>query len=192
MMTTTLTRSTHTTPEVRSPRTDSAREEIRFAVGQTSLGAILVASGAKGITSILLGDDPDALVRDLQERFPHAWLIGADRDYEALVARVIGFVEAPGGELNLPLDVRGTAFQQRVWHALQRIPVGKKVTYAEVARRIGLPKAVRAVASACAANNLAVAIPCHRVVRTDGSLSGYAWGIERKRALIEREATQCR
>ena len=192
MMTTTLTRSKHITPEFRSPHADGAREEIRFAVGQTSLGAILVASSAKGIASILLGDDPDALVRDLRDRFRNAWLIAADRDYEALVARVVGFVETPGSELNVPLDVRGTAFQQGVWQTLQQIPVGTKMTYAEVARRIGLPKAVRAVASACAANNLAVVIPCHRVVRADGSLSGYAWGVERKRSLIEREATQCR
>ena len=165
-------------------------DQIR--VGQTSLGAILVASSAKGVASILLGDDPEALVRDLQDRFPNARLIGADRDYEHLVARVVGFVETPGSGLNLPVDVRGTAFQRRVWQALQAIPVGKKVTYAEVARRIGSPKAVRAVAGACAANNLAVAIPCHRVVRTDGSLSGYAWGVERKRVLLDREASQCR
>jgi O-6-methylguanine DNA methyltransferase len=167
---------------------DVASEEIRFAVGQTSLGAILVASSTKGIAAILLGDDPDALVRDLQDRCSTARLIGADRDYEKLVARVVGFVETPGSTLDLPLDVRGTAFQRRVWHALQQIPVGKKVTYAEVARRIGSPNSVRAVAGACAANRLAIAIPCHRVVRTDGSLSGYAWGVERKRALIEREA----
>jgi O-6-methylguanine DNA methyltransferase len=162
-------------------------EEIRFAVGQTSLGAILVASSSKGIASILLGDDPGELVRNLQDRFPHARLTGADRDYESLVARVVGLIDTPGSSVDLPLDVRGTAFQRRVWQALQKIPVGKKVTYAEVARRIGIPKAVRAVASACAANNLAVAIPCHRVVRTDGSLSGYAWGVERKRVLLDRE-----
>ena len=181
-----------TEPNELSIEADGANEEIRFAVGQTSLGAILVASSAKGVASILLGDDPDALVRNLQDRFPAAHLIGADRDYEKLVARVVGFVETPGSGLNLPVDVRGTAFQRRVWQALQAIPVGKKVTYAEVARRIGSPKAVRAVAGACAANNLAVAIPCHRVVRTDGSLSGYAWGIERKRLLLDREASQCR
>jgi AraC family transcriptional regulator, regulatory protein of adaptative response / methylated-DNA-[protein]-cysteine methyltransferase len=192
-MMTTLTRSNHITPsEEPSVAAGRANEEIRFAIGQTSIGAILVASSEKGILSILLGDDRDALVRDLQARFPNAWLIVADRDYEEIVARVVGFVETPGGELNLPLDVRGTAFQRRVWQALQQIPVGKKVTYADVARRMGLPKAVRAVAGACAANNLAVVIPCHRVVRTDGSLSGYAWGVERKRGLIEREATQCR
>ena len=171
-------------------RAGGANEEIRFAVGQTSLGAILVASSKKGVASILLGDDPDELVRNLQDRFPKAHLIGADRDYEALVARVVGFVETPGIGLNLPLDVRGTAFQQRVWQALQEIPVGKTVSYAEIAQRIGSPKAVRAVAGACAANNLAVAVPCHRVVRTDGSLSGYAWGVERKRVLLAREASR--
>ena len=170
-------------------RAGGANEKIRFAVGQTSLGAILVASSKKGVASILLGDDPDELVRNLQDRFPKARLIGADRDYEALVARVVGFVETPGIGLNLPLDVRGTAFQQRVWQALQEIPVGETVSYAEIARRIGSPKAVRAVAGACTANNLAVAIPCHRVVRNDGSLSGYAWGVERKRVLLARDAS---
>jgi AraC family transcriptional regulator of adaptative response/methylated-DNA-[protein]-cysteine methyltransferase len=165
-------------------------EDIRFAVGQTSLGAILVASTNKGVAAILLGDDPDELVRDLQDRFPKAHLIGADDGYEALVARVVGFVEAPKIGLNLPLDVRGTAFQERVWKALQEIPAGATVSYAEVARRIGAPKSVRAVAGACAANNLAVAIPCHRVVRNDGAVSGYAWGVDRKRSLIDREATQ--
>jgi AraC family transcriptional regulator of adaptative response/methylated-DNA-[protein]-cysteine methyltransferase len=171
-------------------RAGGANEEIRFAVGQTSLGAILVASSKKGVASILLGDDPDELVRNLEDRFPKARLIGADRDYEALVARVVGFVEIPGIGLDLPLDVRGTAFQQRVWQALQDIPVGETVSYAEIARRVGSPKAVRAVAGACAANNLAVAIPCHRVVRNDGSLSGYAWGVERKRVLLAREASR--
>jgi AraC family transcriptional regulator of adaptative response/methylated-DNA-[protein]-cysteine methyltransferase len=171
-------------------RTGGANEEIKFAVGQTSLGAILVASSKKGVAAILLGDDPDKLVRNLQDRFARAHLVGADRDYEALVARVVGFVEAPRIGLDLPLDVRGTAFQRRVWQALQEIPVGATVPYAEIARRIGAPTAVRAVAGACAANNLAVAIPCHRVVRSDGSLSGYAWGVERKRVLLDREASQ--
>lgn len=168
-------------------RAGGANEVIRFAVGESSLGAILVASSRKGVASILLGDDPDELVRSLQDRFPKAALVGGDREYEALVARVVGFVEAPGIGLDLPLDVRGTAFQQRVWQALQEIPVGQTASYAEVARLIGSPKAVRAVASACAANNLAVAIPCHRVVRNDGKLSGYAWGVERKRVLLDRE-----
>ena len=171
-------------------RAGGANEEIRFAVGQTSLGAILVASTKKGVAAILLGEDPDELVRDLQDRFPKAHLIGADRDYEALVARVVGFVEAPRIGLDLPLDVRGTVFQERVWKALQQIPAGTTVSYAEIARRIGAPRSVRAVAGACAANKLAVAIPCHRVVRNDGSLSGYAWGVERKRVLIDREASQ--
>jgi AraC family transcriptional regulator of adaptative response/methylated-DNA-[protein]-cysteine methyltransferase len=171
-------------------RAGGANEEIKFAVGQTSLGAILVASSAKGVAAILLGDDPDELVRNLQDRFPKAHLMGADRDYEALVARVVGLIEAPRIGLDLPLDVRGTAFQQRVWQALREIPVGEAASYAEIARRIGSPKAVRAVAGACAANNLAVAIPCHRVVRKDGSPSGYAWGVERKRALLDREAPQ--
>jgi AraC family transcriptional regulator, regulatory protein of adaptative response / methylated-DNA-[protein]-cysteine methyltransferase len=173
-------------------RAGGTSEEIKFAVGQTSIGAILVASSKKGVASILLGDDPDELVRNLQDRFPKAHLIGADRDYEALVARVVGFVEAPRIGLDLPLDVRGTAFRQRVWQALREIPVGETICYAEIARRIGSPQAARAVAGACAANNFAVAIPCHRVVRNDGSLSGYAWGVERKRALLDREASQSR
>ena len=171
-------------------RAGGANEEIKFAVGQTSLGAILVASSKKGVAAILIGDDPDKLVRNLQDRFRRAHLVGADRDYEALVARVVGFVEAPRIGLDLPLDIRGTAFQRRVWQALQEIPVGATVSYAEIAQRIGAPTAVRAVAGACAANHLAVAIPCHRVVRSDGSLSGYAWGVERKRVLLDREAPQ--
>ena len=140
------------------------------------------------MASILLGEDPDALVRNLQDRFPKANLVGGDESYEALVAKVVGYVEAPGIGLDLPLDVRGTAFQQRVWRALQEIPVGQTISYAEVARRIGSPKSVRAVAQCLRANHLAVAIPCHRVVRNDGALSGYAWGVERKRALLDREA----
>jgi AraC family transcriptional regulator, regulatory protein of adaptative response / methylated-DNA-[protein]-cysteine methyltransferase len=153
-------------------RAGGVNEEIRFAVGQSSLGAILVASSKKGVAAILLGDDTEELVHDLQDRFPKARLIGADQDYEAMVARVVGFVEAPNIGLDLPLDIRGTAFQQRVWQALQEIPVGATVSYAELAQRIGAPKAVRAVAGACAANRLAVAIPCHRVIRNDGSVSG--------------------
>ncbi|WP_199772879.1 bifunctional DNA-binding transcriptional regulator/O6-methylguanine-DNA methyltransferase Ada [Ensifer adhaerens] len=169
-------------------RAGGANEEIKFAVGQTTLGAILVASSTKGVASILLGDDPDELVRDLQDRFPKARLIGMDREYEALIARVCGFVESPGIGLDLPLDVRGTAFQRRVWQALQEIPVGERVSYAQIARRIGAPSAARAVAGSCAANTIAVAIPCHRVVRNDGALSGYAWGVDRKRSLLDREA----
>src|ERR1700722_14639351 len=169
-------------------RAGGANEEIRFAVGETSLGAILVASSKKGVASILLGDDPNELVRELQDRFPKARLIGAARNYKALVARVCGFIEAPRLGLDLPLDVRGTAFQRRVWQALQGVPVGQTVSYSDIARKIGAPKAVRPVAEACAANKIALAIPCHRVVRNNGSISGYAWGVERKRALIEREA----
>jgi AraC family transcriptional regulator of adaptative response/methylated-DNA-[protein]-cysteine methyltransferase len=169
-------------------RAGGANEEIKFAVGQSSLGAILVALSKRGVAAILLGDDPGELLRNLQDRFPKARLVGADRDYEDLVARVVGLVETPGIGSRLPLDIRGTAFQRRVWQALQEIPPGETVSYAEVARRIGSPKAMRAVASACAANHLAVAIPCHRVVRNDGSPSGYAWGVERKRILLDREA----
>jgi AraC family transcriptional regulator of adaptative response/methylated-DNA-[protein]-cysteine methyltransferase len=168
-------------------RSGGANEEIRFAVGETSLGVLLVASSKKGVAAILLGNDPDELVHELQDRFPKARLIGADGEYEALVARVVGFIEAPGQGLDLPLDIRGTAFQERVWRALQDILVGQTVSYTELARRIGAPRSVRAVAGACAANRIAVAIPCHRVVRRDGLLSGYTWGVERKRGLLDRE-----
>ena len=169
-------------------RAGGADADIRFAVGECSLGSILVARSELGVCAILLGDDPDALARNLQDRFPRATLIGGDAEFEQLVAQVVGFVEAPGLGLDLPLDVQGTAFQRRVWQALQEIPAGSTASYSEIAGRIGSPKAVRAVAQACAANALAVAIPCHRVVRTDGGLSGYRWGVERKRALLEREA----
>ena len=169
-------------------RAGGARNEIRFAIGECSLGSILVAKSTKGVCAILLGDDPDALARDLQDRFEHATLIGGDAKFEALVAKVVGFVEAPEIGLDLPLDLRGTVFQQRVWQALRKIPVGETVSYREIAARIGAPKAVRAVAQACASNSIAVAIPCHRVVRHDGALSGYRWGVARKRALLEREA----
>jgi AraC family transcriptional regulator of adaptative response/methylated-DNA-[protein]-cysteine methyltransferase len=161
---------------------------IRFAVGEASLGAVLVAATDKGVCAITLGDDPDVLVRDLQDRFPRAELKGGDAEFERMVAEVVGLVEAPGQRLDLPLDIRGTAFQQKVWAALQAIPPGKTATYTEIARAIGQPTAVRAVAQACGANPLAVAIPCHRVVRADGDLSGYRWGVERKRKLIDREA----
>jgi AraC family transcriptional regulator, regulatory protein of adaptative response / methylated-DNA-[protein]-cysteine methyltransferase len=169
-------------------RAGGANVEIRFAVGECSLGSILVASSERGICAIFLGDDPDELVRDLQARFARARLIGGDGAFEQLVARVVELIEAPGPGLDLPLDIRGTAFQQLVWHALREIPAGSTVSYAEIARRIGSPNSVRAVAQACAANLLAVAIPCHRVVRSDGELSGYRWGVDRKRALLEREA----
>jgi AraC family transcriptional regulator, regulatory protein of adaptative response / methylated-DNA-[protein]-cysteine methyltransferase len=164
-------------------------ESIRFAVGQCSLGSILVASTEKGVCAIQFGDDPGALVRDLQDTFPKAELIGGDGDFEQLVAKVVGLVEVPAQGFDLPLDVRGTAFQQRVWQALREIPAGSTRSYTEIAKRINAPKAMRAVAQACLSNAIAVAIPCHRVVRTDGGLSGYRWGVERKRALLEREAT---
>lgn len=170
-----------------SYRAGGTDTEIRFAVGQCSLGAILVAASVRGVCAISLGDDPDVLTRGLQDRFPRAVLIGGDTDFEQWVAQVVGLVEAPGLGLDLPLDVRGTAFQQRVWQALRQVPPGTTVSYGELAERIGVPKAGRAVAQACAANNLAVAIPCHRVVRRDGSLSGYRWGVERKRTLLARE-----
>ena len=162
--------------------------EIRFAVGQCSLGSILVAATVKGVCAIQFGDDPERLLRDLQDRFPKARLIGADAAFERVVAAVVGHVERPSEDLDLPLDVRGTAFQQRVWQALRGIPAGATASYAEIAARIGAPGAVRAVANACAANHLAVVIPCHRVVRADGALSGYRWGVERKRDLLAREA----
>jgi AraC family transcriptional regulator of adaptative response/methylated-DNA-[protein]-cysteine methyltransferase len=168
-------------------RAGGARTDIRFAIGECSLGSILVACSERGVCAILLGDDPDALVRDLQDKFPRANLIGGDDEFEQLVAKVVGFVEAPAVGLDLPLDIRGTAFQLRVWQALREIPAGSTVSYSDIARRIGSPHAIRAVAQACKANALAVAIPCHRVVRNDGALSGYRWGVERKRALLERE-----
>jgi AraC family transcriptional regulator of adaptative response/methylated-DNA-[protein]-cysteine methyltransferase len=167
-----------------------AGTRIRFAIGDCSLGAILVAATDKGICAILMGDDPDALARDLQDRFPQAELHGAEADFEQVVAKVVGLVEAPEIGLDLPLDVRGTAFQQRVWQALREIPAGSTVSYAELAARIGLPSGARAIAGACAANPVAVAIPCHRVVRNDGSISGYRWGVERKQALLVREGAK--
>jgi AraC family transcriptional regulator, regulatory protein of adaptative response / methylated-DNA-[protein]-cysteine methyltransferase len=160
---------------------------IRFALAKCSLGNILVASSDKGICAISLGDDAEALLRELQDRFPKANLIGGDEAFESMVATVIGFIESPRLGLNLPLDIQGTVFQQRVWQALQKIPVGTTVTYTQLALLIGMPKAIRAVASACAANTLAVAIPCHRVVRLDGSLSGYRWGVELKKTLLSLE-----
>lgn len=171
-------------------RSGGVREALHFAVGDCSLGTVLVASSEKGLVCVTLGDDPELLVRDLQDRFPAATLIGADADYENLVARVVGLVEAPGLPLDLPLDVRGTVFQQRVWQALRAIPAGQTRSYAEIARAIGQPTSARAVARACGANAIAVAIPCHRVVRQDGALSGYRWGTERKQVLLEREQKQ--
>jgi AraC family transcriptional regulator of adaptative response/methylated-DNA-[protein]-cysteine methyltransferase len=172
----------------RDYRAGGAGAVIRFAVGQCSLGAILVAQSQRGICAILLGDDPDRLARDLQDQFPKADIIGCDGEFEQLIAQVVGLIEAPSLGLQLPLDVQGTAFQERVWRALREIPPGTTVSYAEIATRIGSPQAVRAVAQACASNHIAVAIPCHRVVRRDGKLAGYRWGVERKRELLRREA----
>ncbi len=160
---------------------------IRFAVGESWIGPVLVACSDRGVCAILLGDDPDALARDLQDQFPNAQLIGGDPEFERIVAEVVGFLETPTVGLDLPLDIRGTAFQQQVWEALRKIEPGTTASYTEIAARIGRPQAVRAVARACGANAIAVAIPCHRVVRTDGSLSGYRWGVERKGELIRRE-----
>lgn len=161
--------------------------EVRFAVGACSLGAVLVACSARGVVAIELGDDPDALVAALQDRLPNAELVGADPSFEALVARVVGQIEDPSLDAGLPLDVRGTAFQQRVWQALRRIPVGETRSYGEVAEMVERPGAARAVARACASNTLAVVIPCHRVVRRDGAMGGFRWGVERKQALLARE-----
>lgn len=169
-------------------RAGGTNTDIHFAIGECSLGSILVACSDRGVCAILLGNDPEALICDLQDQFRHANLIGGDNKFEKLVAKVVGFVEAPAIGLDLPLDIRGTAFQQRVWQALRQIPAGTTVSYTELARRMGMPKSVRAVARACAANTLAVAIPCHRVVRSDGTLAGYRWGVERKRALLDKEA----
>lgn len=165
-----------------------ARADIHFALAECSLGSILVATSNKGVCAISIGSDPEALLHELQDRFPRSNLIGGDAAFESLVAKVVGFIEAPKIGLELPLDIQGTAFQQRVWQVLREIPCGETATYSDIANKIGMPKAVRAVASACAANTLAVAIPCHRVIRQDGSLSGYRWGIERKKALLEKEA----
>ncbi|VVD63797.1 DNA-O6-methylguanine--protein-cysteine S-methyltransferase/transcriptional regulator Ada [Pandoraea horticolens] len=168
-------------------RAGGKAESIRFAVAQCSLGALLVAATSRGLCDISLGDEPEQLVRNLQDRFPKAELVGADAEFEHWVAQVVGFVESPRMGLSLPLDIRGTAFQQRVWQALREVPAGETASYAQIAERIGSPRAVRAVAQACASNKLAVAIPCHRIVRNDGALSGYRWGVERKRALLAHE-----
>lgn len=169
-------------------RAGGAAAEIYFAVGQCSMGSILAAQTGRGVCAILIGDAAEPLVRDLQDRFPNATLVGDDRQYNDVVAKVVALVENPKQGFGLPLDIQGTAFQKRVWDALQQIPPGTTATYAAIASKIGLPKAVRAVAQACGANALAVAIPCHRVIRNDGSLSGYRWGVERKRLLLEKEA----
>jgi AraC family transcriptional regulator of adaptative response/methylated-DNA-[protein]-cysteine methyltransferase len=169
-------------------RGGGAGTQIRFAVGECSLGALLVGATDKGVCAILLGDDANALLRELEQRFPKARLLGGDRGFERLVAQVAGLVEDPASALDLPLDLRGTAFQLRVWQALRKIRPGTTTSYSELARRLGRPGSARAVGGAVAANALAVAIPCHRVICRDGSLSGYRWGVSRKRALLAREA----
>jgi AraC family transcriptional regulator of adaptative response/methylated-DNA-[protein]-cysteine methyltransferase len=173
-------------------RAEEADTQIRFAIGESSLGFVLVARSERGVCAILMGDDSGELIHDLQDRFPEANAIGDDEDCKQLIAKVVEFVERPAMGLDLPLDmrldVRGTAFQRRVWEALREIPVGSTASYADIANRIGSPRSVRAVAQACGANALAMAIPCHRVVRSDGALSGYRWGVERKRMLLDREA----
>lgn len=160
---------------------------LKFAVGTCWLGAVLVAATDKGVAAVLLGDNPDELINDLQTRFSNAQLIVGDSAFEDTMSKVVGLIDQPGSKFNVPLDIQGTAFQHRVWQALSKIPCGTTMTYSEIANLVGMPEAVRAVAAACAANMIAVAIPCHRVIRADGSLSGYRWGIERKRALLKRE-----
>ena len=163
-------------------------ESIRFLVNRCSLGRVLVAATGKGVCAVLLGNDAKALERDLQRRFPAVKLLMADEQLREWAARVVELIEAPQLDRALPLDVRGTEFQRRIWQALREIPSGVTASYQEIAKRVGAPEAVRAVAQACAANAVAVVIPCHRVVRSDGSLSGYRWGVDRKRALLAREA----
>jgi AraC family transcriptional regulator of adaptative response/methylated-DNA-[protein]-cysteine methyltransferase len=168
-------------------RSGGANMDIHFAVGDSSLGKLLVATTERGICAIFLGDEPEELIADLKRRFPKASIAPAGKDFEKIVATVVGFVEQPKAGLDLPLDLRGTAFQQRVWNALREIPLGETTTYAEIAKRIGAPKAVRAVGTACGANHVSVAVPCHRVVGKSGALTGYRWGVERKKTLLERE-----
>jgi AraC family transcriptional regulator of adaptative response/methylated-DNA-[protein]-cysteine methyltransferase len=169
-------------------RAGGPKETLRIATGATSLGTILVALSEAGVAAILLGDDPETLTRDVQARFPKAIFAPAGQDAAAHLAKTIALIETPKAGLDLPLDIRGTAFQQRVWQALRAIPPGATSTYAQIAADIGAPAATRAVANACAANKLAVAIPCHRVIRTDSGLASYRWGPARKRALLAREA----
>jgi AraC family transcriptional regulator of adaptative response/methylated-DNA-[protein]-cysteine methyltransferase len=168
----------------------SASPVLHYAIGQCSLGRILVARSERGVCAIFLDDDPEALTRELADRFPQATLVRRDDELAQSVAEVTGLVETPRKPLELLLDLRGTVFQQRVWQALREIPAGTTTTYAEVARRIGAPKSVRAVAHACATNPVALVVPCHRVLRRDGALAGYRWGLDRKRILLEREAEE--
>lgn len=168
-------------------RKGGAGIEIRYAVASCSLGWILVAATQAGVCAILLGDDHGALAVQLRSRFPEAVLVEGDEPFDGWVALAVEGVETPRAGMDLPLDIRGTAFQQLVWQALRRIPAGSTATYSQIANEIGRPAAARAVAAACAANPVAVVVPCHRVVRADGSLGGYRWGIERKEELLRRE-----
>jgi AraC family transcriptional regulator of adaptative response/methylated-DNA-[protein]-cysteine methyltransferase len=168
---------------------DRANEEIRFVVGESSLGSILVASSVKGVVSILISEDPVRLLADVQSRFPRAHFVPGGQGDQTLLLRVVDFVEEPTPDLDVPLDIRGSAFQRRVWQAVRDIPMGQTATYTEVADRIGAPRAARAVGNACSTNSLAIAVPCHRVLRRNGSVSGGDfWGEERRRVLLNREA----
>jgi AraC family transcriptional regulator of adaptative response/methylated-DNA-[protein]-cysteine methyltransferase len=166
-----------------------AADVIYFTIGECSLGALLVAASETGVRAILIGEEPLALKHELRERFPRVDLIAGDKDFARLAAKVVDFVETPEGAFPLPLDVRGTDFQRRVWQAVRDIPRGATASYSDIAQAIGQPKAVRAVGSACAANPIAILIPCHRVIRSDGSLAGYGFGgCRRKSSLLAREA----
>jgi AraC family transcriptional regulator of adaptative response/methylated-DNA-[protein]-cysteine methyltransferase len=175
-------------PDQRNPKRQWIPDEIRFAIGSFSLGLVLVAQSSRGVCAVLLGDDGDELRQDLACRFPGAALIDDGAGLETLTAKVIEFIECPARGLDVPLDMRGTEFQQRVWHALRQIPAGATASYSDLAHRIGMPRSARAVARACATNPLAVVVPCHRVLTSDAKLSGYRWGLQRKRALLEKEA----
>lgn len=163
-------------------------ERLRVAVGESTLGAVLVAATERGVCAILLGHDGEMLLRELQDLFPNAVIVAGDAGFRRWVGRAITMVNEPEQAIDLPLDIRGTAFQQRVWDELRRIPAGTTTTYTSLAKKIGRPKAVRAVASACASNRIAIAIPCHRVIRLSGNPAGYRWGLERKKELLQREA----
>ena len=168
----------------------SSSNFIHFGFMDCSLGVVAVARSAKGVCAILLADHRRDLLSELRQQFPDAELAEDAAGLASALSRVVRFVESPADGIDLPLDVVGTAFQQRVWRALRKIPLGTTASYADIARKIDAPKSIRAVAQACGANTLALAIPCHRVVRSDGALSGYRWGVTRKRALLEREAAQ--
>ena len=174
-------------PEPRGDVREQNAETIQYAIGGCAMGLVLAARSAHGVSAVLLGEDREALCAELRGRFPAARLVEDEAGMESLVAEVSGFMDAPESGFSRELDLRGTEFQRAVWTALREIPAGHTTTYAAIARRIGRPEAVRAVAQACAANRHAVVVPCHRVVRSDGDISGYRWGVERKRELLDRE-----